>query len=91
MAGTYTVLTTQKSDEHGHQVDIHPPGIDPIKPMAVQDANQKLAAIHDAIRKDNSTSVHVKGGPVDMDVAKVIFYTVCNRNRALAIFKTFGE
>lgn len=73
VAGTYTVLMAEKSAEHGHQVDIHPPGIDPIKHMAVQDSNQKLAAIHDPVRKDNSTSVHVKERPVDVDAAEVIF------------------
>ena len=88
VAGTYTVLTAEKSAEHGHQVDIHPPGIDPIKPMAVQDSNQKPAAIHDPLRKDNSTSVHVKDGPVDMDVAKVIFLC-CLRQKPC--FCNFGH
>ena len=62
VAGTYTVLTTQESGEH-HQVDIHPPGIDPIKSMVD----------HDSPQKGNDTNIHVgiQKGPVDMDVAKV--------------------
>ena len=63
VAGTYTVLTTQESGEH-HQVDIHPPGIDPIKSMAFHDSSQKA----------NDTNIKVggiRGDPVDIDVAKV--------------------
>lgn len=75
VAGTYTVLTTQESAEHGHQVDIHPPGIDPIKSMAV----------HDSIQKDNGTNVQadVNKGPVDMDVAKVSVSFVKSSNLCL--------
>lgn len=62
VAGTYTVLTTQESGEH-HQVDIHPPGIDPIKPVVFQDPSNK----------ENDTSIHIgiRESPVDIDVAKV--------------------
>lgn len=62
VAGTYTVLTTQESGGHD-QVDIHPPGIDPIKPVV----------IHDSSKKENDTSIHVgiREAPVDVDVAKV--------------------
>ncbi|XP_078347510.1 solute carrier family 38 member 10-like isoform X2 [Oculina patagonica] len=60
VAGTYTVLTTQESGEH-HQVDIHPPGIDPIKPVVV----------HDSSKKGNDTSIHVGIRDVDVDVAKI--------------------
>ena len=65
VAGTYTVLTTQESAEH-HQVDIHPPGIDPIKPVV----------FHDPSNKENDTSIHngIRESPVDIDVAKVGFY-----------------
>jgi len=62
VAGTYTVLTTQGSGEH-HQVDIHPPGIDPIKPVVFQDP----------LHKENDTSIRIgiRESPVDIDVAKV--------------------
>ena len=65
MAGTYTVLTTQENAEH-HQVDIHPPGIDPIKPVDFH---------HDPAKKENDTGIHVgvrEVPVVDVDVAKVI-------------------
>lgn len=83
VAGTYTVLMTQESAEHGHQVDIHPPGVDPIKPMAVHDSIQKHVALRDAVQEDNSTKIHVKGGPVDMDVAKVILLVLFKRYSGL--------
>ena len=56
------MLTTQESGEH-HQVNIHPPGIDPIKPVV----------IHDSSKKENDTGIHVgiREAPVDVDVAKV--------------------
>lgn len=62
VAGTYTVLTTQESGEH-HQVDIHPPGIDPIKPVVFNDPS----------KKENDTSIHIgiRETQVDLDVAKV--------------------
>lgn len=63
VAGTYTVLTTQESGEH-HQVDIHPPGIDPIKPVI----------LHDPSNNDTSIHVGIRESPVDIDVAKVDFY-----------------
>ncbi|KAJ7372752.1 hypothetical protein OS493_018030 [Desmophyllum pertusum] len=64
VAGTYTVLTTQENAEH-HQVDIHPPGIDPIKPVDFH---------HDPAKKENDTSIHVgvrEVPVVDVDVAKI--------------------
>lgn len=62
VAGTYTVLTAQKSGER-HQVDLHPPGIDPIKPVV----------FHDPSNKENGTSIHIgiRESPVDVDIAKV--------------------
>lgn len=62
VAGTYTVLTTQESGEH-HQVDIHPPGIVPIKPVVFNDPS----------KKENDTSIHIgiRETQVDLDVAKV--------------------
>ena len=63
MAGTYTVLTTQEKSEH-HQIDIHPPGIDPIKPVVFPIVPKS---------KGNDTTLHVgvREAPVDVDVAKV--------------------
>ena len=62
VAGTYTVLTSQKSGEH-HQVDLHPLGIDRIKPVV----------FHDPSNKENGTSIHIgiRESPVDVDIAKV--------------------
>ena len=63
MAGTYTVLTTQEESSH-HQVDIHPPGIDPIKPVDFHNPPQS---------RTNDTLLHVgvREAPVDVDIAKV--------------------
>lgn len=63
VAGTYTVLTTQEKSEH-HQIDIHPPGIDPIKPVVFPIVPKS---------KGNDTTLHVgvREAPVDVDVAKI--------------------
>ena len=63
IAGTYTVLTKQESGHEHHQVDIHPPGIDPIKPMG----------LHNSLQNVNHTNIQggIKAAPVDVDVAKV--------------------
>ena len=62
VAGTYTVLTTQENGEH-HQVDIHPPGIDPIKPVVFRDPSNK--------ENDTNSRIGIRESPVDVDVAKV--------------------
>nr|XP_058957878.1 putative sodium-coupled neutral amino acid transporter 10 isoform X1 [Pocillopora verrucosa] len=63
VAGTYTVLTTQEESSH-HQVDIHPPGIDPIKPVDFHNPPQS---------RTNDTLLHVgvREAPVDVDIAKI--------------------
>ena len=73
VTGTYTVLMNDKSVEPGHQVDIHPPGIDPIQPVAVHDFVEKQGFIRDANQQENHTNLLINGGAVDVDVAKVIF------------------
>lgn len=63
VAGTYTVLTKQESGHQHHQVDMHPPGIDPIKPMDP----------HDSFQNVNHSNIQggIKAAPVDVDVAMV--------------------
>ena len=57
------MLTTQEESSH-HQVDIHPPGIDPIKPVDFHNPPQS---------RTNDTLLHVgvREAPVDVDIAKV--------------------
>ncbi|XP_068760838.1 solute carrier family 38 member 10-like [Montipora capricornis] len=71
VTGTYTVLMNDKSMEPGHQVDIHPPGIDPIQPVAVHDFIEKQGFIRDANQQENHTNLLINGGAVDVDVAKI--------------------
>lgn len=79
VTGTYTVLMAEKSAEHGsNQLNIHPPGIDPIQPVAPRGAIQKPLFIPDASRQDNQTNLFVKDArAVDIDVAKVIHANKC--------------
>lgn len=63
VAGTYTVLTTQEESSH-HQVDIHPPGIDPIKPVDFHNPLQSKT-------NDSVLHVSVREAPVDVDIAKI--------------------
>ncbi|PFX19763.1 putative sodium-coupled neutral amino acid transporter 10 isoform X2 [Stylophora pistillata] len=63
VAGTYTVLTTQEESSH-HQVDIHPPGIDPIKPVDFHNPPQSNT-------NDSVLHVSVREAPVDVDIAKI--------------------
>ena len=73
VTGTYTVLMAENGSNH---VNIHPPGIDPIQPVAGQGAIiQKPLFIPDAARQDNQTNLFAKDPKaVDIDVAKVITF-----------------
>lgn len=74
VTGTYTVLMAENRAENGsNQVNIHPPGIDPIQPVAGQGAIiQKPLFIPDAARQDNQTNLLAKDAKaVDIDVAKI--------------------
>ena len=77
VTGTYTVLMAENRAENGsNQVNIHPPGIDPIQPVAGQGAIiQKPLFIPDTARQDNQTNPLAKDAKaVDIDVAKVITF-----------------